>query len=110
MEKIFNYEEIFTEEELKQPVTFRDLCMLIEQLGPPYADEIDKLIRIYVDGAYDVIRILSDQLNDARYEQMRDRRFLMRILSSMHHLDHDALYEEYTRWCAEYDKLNKTES
>lgn len=106
---MFNYEEVLTEEELKQTVTFRDLCMFIESYTPQLAEETDKLIKNYVDGAYDVVKILADQFYDARYEQMRDRRFLMRILSSLHHLDHGALYEEYIRWCEEYDKLNKKE-
>ena len=107
MDKNLNYEEVFTEEKLKQPVTFRDLCMLMEETEFRRAEAVDKLIRTYADGIYDVIKILSDQLCDIKYEQMRDRRFLMRILSSLHHLDYDALYEEYIRWCEEYDKLNR---
>ena len=107
MEKLIDYEKYFTEAELNMPVTFRDLCVWINGITPSIVEEQDKLIQMYFDGTRKIIDMMADTIQDLKYEQMRDRIFFMNTISHFNHVSKDVLSETYTRWCEEYDKLNK---
>lgn len=99
----------FTEEEAKTPVTFGDLAVVIEEIFNTIAanKEIeDEMMSKLLDKLIDP---LVTQIQELRYERMRDAKFFITVFRDLNGMPQNKLEEHYVKWCTEFDKLNKKE-
>lgn len=93
----------FTEEEAKTLVTFGDLNILMDAFFTKWIE--DK------SGEDERRNLLFEEiikaLEDLSYKRVRDVKFFINVLSSIGYGPQDRLEEYYTKYCAEFDRLNK---
>ena len=102
-------QDIFTPEEAATPVTFRDLGIFAEEILPQLAEAIIKSDEATFNGVTNLINILSDRINEIEYKRIRDVYFFTELLSQVLNCSRESLRENYTKYCDEFDRLNKKE-
>ena len=92
-------------------LTEEDVKFICEFLLAPLSEEVADAIENYDKTNAEVLERLFDgiikQIEKIRYEQERDRRFLIGFIAEYARMNKDSLYDFYKSWCAEFDKVNK---
>ena len=102
-------QNILTQEEASTPVTFRDLGIFAEEILPQLAEAIIQSDEATFNGVSKLIDILVDKINEIEYKRIRDVWFFTEFLSQTLNFSRESLYENYTKYCDEFDRLNKKE-
>jgi hypothetical protein len=110
MQKIIDYENFFTEDELSCVVTLRDICDCFNEIIPQVLDVQNKNMDFHIEQTLNLIKKFANELLEIQYKNKRDIRFVINAISEFNNIDKQVLDETYRIWCEEYDKLNKTES
>lgn len=102
-------DNLFTEEETSRPVTYGELAVILEKVVQTWInsdnetyEESLKLIGATTDA-------LIDAIKDFNYKRMRDVRFFFCLLSDLGYGTLEHLYNYYSKWCEDYDKLNQSQ-
>ena len=98
-----NFKANFTEEEAKTLVTFGDLNILMDAFFTKWieakSDEDERKNLLFEE--------IVKTLEDLSYKRIRDVKFFINVLSSLGYGSQAQLEEYYTKYCAEFDRLNK---
>ena len=100
---------LFTEEEASRPVTYGELAIILEQVYKSIIEGKEDISVATMESVTKIMDTLIDKLKELEYKRVRDVRYFVNLLSIVNHLDKDSMFENYKNWCAEYDKLNKSE-
>lgn len=99
--------EQLTKEEKNLPVTYGELTTILTEMNEHIVKVLDgrdeetvKLFKIITDRMVEIIDMLE-------YHRKRDLHYFFNRIAASGFVNKDALFEEYTKWCEEFDKLNK---
>jgi hypothetical protein len=107
-------ENIFTPEEANKPVTYGDLAIILGETIKNLGQESIKYSDTLQENTFKLVNTMTDHMvkirDNASYERQRDIRFVLGYLSRLCGCDKDAMYDNYMRWCEEFDKLNRPQT
>ena len=104
-------ENIFTPEEANMSVTYGALADILKIYTQNLVKETADYVDITQEGAFKIIKKLTDSLVEMRkdldYLRQRDMHFIINYLAREKLCNRDTLFDIYRGWCDEFDKLNK---
>lgn len=102
-------DNLFTEEEASRPVTYEELAVILEQMVQTLINGNTEAYKAWLKPINTTTDNLIDAIKDINYKRVRDLKYFINLLSVVCHLDKNAVFDNYNKWCEEFDKLNKPE-
>ncbi len=102
---------ILTPEEANKPVTYGDLALILGDTVKNLSQESIKYSDTLQENTFKLVDTMTNHMvkirDNASYERQRDIRFVLAYLARLWGCNNDIMYDNYKRWCDEFDKLNK---
>ena len=100
-----------TPEEANKPVTYGDLVLILGETIKNLGQESINYSNTLQENTYKLINTITDHMvkirDNASYERQRDISFMIGLIAQFNLCNKEVIFNEYKRWCEEFDKLNK---
>ena len=101
---------ILSKEDSKVTVTYGDLVTFIENVLKPLIEEEDKTDKLQWETIDSLVDAVTDSTEKIEYKRLRDVYYFIEVISQLNNVPKKILLDNYHKYCAEFDELNKKEN